>query len=112
MFCLCIHVGPTVIVRESGEMFSVQFDTPTVLLCEATHDPAATVTYSWTKDGNPLLFNSRITLEDGNRFGNLQIASVLYEDAGVYQCTVRTSVSGIEGPVVRSTSTMLSVTGQ
>ena len=97
----------TVVTRE--------VDTELVVLpCEATHHAGASITYSWTKDGSPLVLdNEHIRFTNRNTSGNLTIDRVGHNDSGVYQCVVETtSEGGLRAPTVRSTSTNMRVTGE
>lgn len=106
-------LGPTVIGNQQGPEFSVQFGLDTVLLCEVSHDAGASVQFSWTKDGQPLVVDTeRVFLLDPSGSGNLQIKTVEYSDAGDYQCIVSTTYDGLDAPVVMSIVTDVHVTGQ
>jgi hypothetical protein len=93
-------------------MFSVQVATPTILYCEVTHDPSATVVISWLKDDMPLTLDERVRFLEEGVNGNIQIQSVEFKDAGRYQCQVNTSYEQIHGPLVHSEVSTVEVTGQ
>ena len=67
-FCYCptsvLHAvslppEPTVLTSEPGDVFKIQVGTTAMLVCEASSDTAAQVTFSWTKDGQPLQLGAR-----------------------------------------------------
>ena len=91
-------------------MFSAQVDTEAVLPCEATHDPGATITYVWLRDGQPLGELEGLAYV-GPGTGNLTLSPAGYQHEGVYQCVVETVYGDMQAPVVRSVDITLVVTG-
>ena len=111
IFLLCT-LGPTKINQEQGPEFSVQFGLDTILNCGVTHDEDASVQFSWTKDGQPLVVGTERMILLNSYSGDIQIKAVQYEDAGDYQCIVSTVYNGLNAPVVLSIVTDVDVTGQ
>lgn len=68
--------------------------------------------FSWLKDDQPLVTDERVRMLDPTNSGNLRIESVEFADAGSYQCLITTTHGGLQAPLVRTTSTMVDITGQ
>ena len=92
--------------------FSLQVATSAILYCETQHDSGATITYSWTKDGQPLVPNNHIRYQNRATSGNILIEGVQFEDSGKYQCIVRTEFNGLPAPEVTSNAAIVEITGK
>ncbi|XP_059849711.1 hemicentin-1-like [Hypanus sabinus] len=77
---------PPVIVGESGSLENVStlVSSSITLICEATGFPPPT--FSWSRNGSPVVPNSRIQVLSGGR--TLKLSRVLEGDAGHYGCVV------------------------
>ena len=60
-----------------------------MLECAISRTPSPTIT--WTKDGDILEDNSRISISTQEGSSTLIIASTRQEDSGVYQCGINTT---------------------
>ena len=68
----------------STDQLSVTEGRELMLECAISRTPSPTIT--WTKDGDSLEDNSRISISTQEGSSTLIIASTRQEDSGVYQC--------------------------
>ncbi len=57
--CVCVSAGPTRFTRQLGDIFKIQLGTLGRLDCEADADPSVDISFTWTKDGQPLVLGQR-----------------------------------------------------
>ena len=107
-----IDPAPTIITQQHNMVFTAQENTQVTLLCEVSHDERATLEFSWTKNGVPLVMDNRVMFVDQTVSGSVSIDGVVESDAGNYVCRVTTTYQGLSGPTVSTDQTNFTVTGE
>ena len=58
------------------------------LVTSATVPPGLSVTFTWRRDGNPIMNGSRITVTSTSNTSTLIFSSLLASDDGQYECVL------------------------
>ena len=113
-----IHIltEPTTFTKslDAEFMLSIQLGTEDTLFCEVSSDSGSILSFSWVKDGQPLMVDSpRVTYLDPTltRNGNIRITNVMNSDAGQYRCVVTTVYNDLPAPAISTMLTEVVVTG-
>lgn len=69
-----------------------------------TYQVGTILHFTWEKDEEPLTYDKRISLSNGNNSSNITFSTVTEEDSGFYICKVVTRYNGVQGPLVTSIS--------
>jgi Down syndrome cell adhesion molecule len=64
-------------------------------MCSNLNDAPASAMITWSKDGLPLQSSGKISIQDQGKM--LYIDHVQREDAGMYQCLIRTDDDSAQG---------------
>jgi Immunoglobulin I-set domain len=65
------------------------------LTCSNLNEAPSTAMITWSKDGQPLQSNGKVTIQDQGKV--LMVDHVQREDAGMYQCLIRTDDDSAQG---------------
>jgi Immunoglobulin I-set domain len=65
------------------------------LACSNLNEAPSSAMITWSKDGQPLQSNGKVTIQDQGKV--LMVDHVQREDAGMYQCLIRTDDDSAQG---------------